>query len=84
MFYTRVVSLLVFAQLCSVQSGIKFSGRFRMLAAFRKRSFLSMRPTASSAPKAQIFSANSSSLGMIGRWCVLKDVLFSRVKVPSG
>lgn len=29
MFYTRVVSLLVFAQLLSAQSGIKFSGSFR-------------------------------------------------------
>ncbi|HEU0123742.1 MAG TPA: alginate export family protein [Bryobacteraceae bacterium] len=29
MFYTRVVSLLVLAQLCSAQSGIKFSGSFR-------------------------------------------------------
>lgn len=29
MFYTRVVSLLVFAQLLSAQSGVKFSGSFR-------------------------------------------------------
>jgi hypothetical protein len=38
-----------------------------LLTVFKKRSFLSMRPTASTAPRAQIFSPTSWSLGMIGR-----------------